>query len=251
MSHRDTEQTGDNKVESPTPTNNTPPVPVPSSAASIHNQIQLLQALIELNQLQQQHQHTTPQQQPPLLSPQLLQLLQCPLPSAPLPLQNVLLPPPGLQPPLEDKNTPRQDSPQQFSPLQSLLQQTQFPTFPPIESLSPLRNPKQTRQDKPRTLCTQSTASQLSPPISTSTSLSTPASKPSDVEVGAINGIEVALSSYKIFRHKKFQMLIKIPPQIKQKLQLSCDDILIAGLNAKCCREGTDEGMRYWLLTKH
>ncbi|KAH3760638.1 class I SAM-dependent methyltransferase [Pelomyxa schiedti] len=53
--------------------------------------------------------------------------------------------------------------------------------------------------------------------------------------------MEITLSTYKIFRHKKFQLVIKIAVPLMQQLLLSCDDILIAGLNAKCCRETSNE----------
>ncbi|KAH3744422.1 protein FAM177A1 [Pelomyxa schiedti] len=53
--------------------------------------------------------------------------------------------------------------------------------------------------------------------------------------------IEVCLSTYKVFKHKKFQVTIKIDTCMKQRLCLSSDDILIAGLNAKCCRENSNE----------
>ncbi|KAH3759308.1 hypothetical protein Pelo_8869 [Pelomyxa schiedti] len=52
---------------------------------------------------------------------------------------------------------------------------------------------------------------------------------------------EIFLSSDKIFRHKKFQMVIKIDKALKNSLMLSNDDIFIAGLNARVCREKSEE----------
>ncbi|KAH3758525.1 hypothetical protein Pelo_9662 [Pelomyxa schiedti] len=53
--------------------------------------------------------------------------------------------------------------------------------------------------------------------------------------------LEISLSTYKIFRHKKFQMMIKIAVPVMEQLLLSSDDVLVAGLNAKCYRENSNE----------
>lgn len=49
------------------------------------------------------------------------------------------------------------------------------------------------------------------------------------------------LSTYKIFRHKKFSLKITVETAWRIKVGLSPDDILMAGLNAKVYKEGTSE----------
>ncbi|KAH3764957.1 hypothetical protein Pelo_3177 [Pelomyxa schiedti] len=52
---------------------------------------------------------------------------------------------------------------------------------------------------------------------------------------------ELSLSTYKIFKHQKFSLILKIHVESKRQMNLSTDDILLAALNAKCYKEGTGE----------
>ncbi|KAH3760634.1 hypothetical protein Pelo_7565 [Pelomyxa schiedti] len=70
---------------------------------------------------------------------------------------------------------------------------------------------------------------------------SPPTTSPPSILGSGDKSLELLLSTCKIFKHKRFQMIVKIDPHLRQHLALSCDDILVAGLNARCCRENSDE----------
>ncbi|KAH3731901.1 hypothetical protein Pelo_17269 [Pelomyxa schiedti] len=53
--------------------------------------------------------------------------------------------------------------------------------------------------------------------------------------------VELSLSTSEIFKHKRFSFIIRVRLEWKKQKNLSTAAILVAGLNAKCCKEGTNE----------